>query len=56
MTLENFYSYLILAAVIGILTLGFGSLLDIIRGHDGKEAEPEAAPEPEPAPAPEPEE
>ena len=51
--LSTLFSYLIFAAVVGILTLGFGSLLDIIRGHDGKTAKAEAPAAPEAPEAPE---
>jgi len=50
MIIETILPWLSLAAVIAILTLGFGQLLDIIRGHDGKapkevaDAAPEAPP------------
>ena len=40
--LDALISYLLFGAMVGILTLGFGSLLDIIRGHDGKTAKAEA--------------
>lgn len=50
--LSTLFSYLIFAAVVGILTLGFGSLLDILRGHDGKTAKEDAPAAPEAPAAP----
>ena len=51
--LDALISYLLFGAMVGILTLGFGSLLDIIRGHDGKTAQADAPEAPEAPAAPE---